>query len=187
MGQEKEENREEEFLKVLEENTGIVVKIAQAYTNTTHDREDLINDIVIELWQSFRTFKGQSNISTWMYRVVLNTSMNYRRKKKRDSIFTFWSDPKQFESHHWLTEQDDTPETELLYWCIDKLDAFNKAIILLYLDGKSHEEIALITGISKTNVGTRIGRIKKQLKEIIHHQKQLNHGMDRITGNVATV
>jgi RNA polymerase sigma-70 factor (ECF subfamily) len=107
-----------------------------------------------------------------MYRVALNTSMNYRRKKKRDSIFTFWSDSKQFENLHWLTEEEDTPETELLYYCIDQLEKFNKTIILLYLDGKSHEEIALITGISKTNVGTRIGRIKKQMKEIIHHQKQ---------------
>ena len=172
MEREIRKNREDEFLKILEANTGIVVKIAKAYTNTTYDREDLINDIVIELWQSFDTFKGQSDISTWMYRVALNTSMNYRRKKKRDSIFTFWSDPKQFESLHWLTEQDDTPETELLYCCIEQLDVFNKAIILLYLDGKSHEEIALITGISKTNVGTRIGRIKKQIKEIIHHKNQ---------------
>ena len=163
--------REEEFLKVLEINKGIVVKIAKAYANTTHDKEDLMNDIVVELWRSFDTFKGQSGISTWMYHVALNTAMNYQRKKKRDSIFTFWSDPKQFEGLHWLTEQDDTPETELLYQCIDQLDAFNKAIIMLYLDEKSHEEIALITGISKTNVGTRIGRIKKQIKEIIHHQK----------------
>jgi len=165
-------NRENEFLKILEANKGIVVKIAKAYTNTTYDLEDLTNDIIIELWRSFDTFKGQSGISTWMYRVALNTSMNYRRKKKRDSMFSFWSDPKQFESVQWLTEQDDTPEIEHLYRCIDQLDAINKAIILLYLDEKSHEEIALITGISKTNVGTRIGRIKKQLKEIIHHQKQ---------------
>ena len=169
MEREKEKSREDEFLKVFEENTGIVVKIAKAYANTTHDREDLINDIVVELWRSFDTFKGQSGISTWIYRVALNTSMNYRRKKKRDSIFTFWNDPKQFEGLQWLTEQDDTSETELLYRCIDKLDAINKAIILLYLDGKSHEEIALITGISKTNVGTRIGRIKNQIKQIIHH------------------
>ena len=159
-------------MKVLEANTGIVVKISKAYANSTHDREDLINDIVIELWRSFDTFKGQSDISTWMYRVALNTSMNYRRKKKRDSIFTFWGDSKQFEGLQWLTEQEDSPETELLYGCIDQLESFNKAIILLYLDGKSHEEIALITGISKTNVGTRIGRIKKQLKQIIHNQKK---------------
>ena len=167
MEKKKENSREDKFLKVFEANTGIVVKIAKAYTNTTHDREDLINDIVVELWRSFDTFKEQSGISTWIYRVALNTSMNYRRKKKRDSIFTFWGDSKQFEGLHWLNEQDDTSETELLYRCIDRLDAINKAIILLYLDEKSHEEISIITGISKTNVGTRIGRIKNQIKQII--------------------
>ena len=132
----------------------------------------MVNDIVLELWRSFDTFKGQSAVSTWFYRVALNTSMNYRRKKKKhDSLFTFWNDPKQFEDLCWLTEQEDTPETELLYRSIDQLDAFNKAIILLYLDGKTHEEIAHIMGISKTNAGTRIGRIKEQIKKNIQHQK----------------
>jgi RNA polymerase sigma-70 factor (ECF subfamily) len=169
MKQDKKE-REEEFLKVFEANVGIVIKIAKAYTNTTHDREDLMNDIVMELWRSFDTFRGQSAVSTWIYRVALNISMNYRRKKKRDSLFTFWGDSRQFEDLCWLTEQDDTSETELLYRSIEQLDAINKAIILLYLDGKTHEEIALITGISKTNVGTRIGRIKEQIKKIIQQQ-----------------
>jgi RNA polymerase sigma-70 factor (ECF subfamily) len=166
-----DKNREEEFLKVFEANVGIVIKIAKAYTNTTHDREDMINDIVLELWRSFDTFKGQSAASTWIYRVALNVSMNYqRKKKKRDSLFTFWSDSKQLEGLCLLTEQDDTPETELFYQSIDQLDAINKAIILLYLDGNTHEEIALIMGISKTNVGTRIGRIKEQIKKIIQQQ-----------------
>jgi RNA polymerase sigma-70 factor (ECF subfamily) len=164
-------NREEEFLKVFEANLGIVIKITKAYTNTTHDREDLMNDILVELWRSFDTFRGQSAVSTWIYRVALNTSMNYRRKKKKhNSLFTFWSDLKQFEDLCWLTEQDDTPETELLYRSIDQLDAFNKAIILLYLDEKTHEEIALILEISKSAVGTRIGRIKEQIKKIIQQQ-----------------
>ena len=164
-------NREDEFLKVFEANIGIVIKIAKAYAKTTYDSEDLINDIVLELWQSFDTFKKESAISTWIYRVALNTSMNYQRKNKRNSLFTFWSNSKQFEDLSWLTEQDDTSETELLYQSIEHLEAINKAIILLYLDGKTHEEISLITGISKTNVGTRIGRIKEQIKKIIQQQK----------------
>ena len=164
-------SREEEFLKILEKNVGIVIKIATAYTNTTHDREDLMNDIVVELWRSFDSFKALSAVSTWIYRVALNTAMNFRRKKtKHDSLFTFWGDSKQFEGLYWITEQDETPETEILYRCIDHLDAINKAIILLYLDGKTHEEIALITGISKTNAGTRIGRIKEQIKKNIQNQ-----------------
>lgn len=164
---EQEKTKEEEFLKFFEENMGIVIKIAKAYTHNFHDKEDLTNDIVLELWKSFDTFKGQSSISTWIYRVALNTSMNYKRKKKRDSLFSFGDDAGKFEGLHWLNEQEDTPETDFLYQCIDHLDAINKAIILLYLDGKSHEEISIITGISKSNVGTRIGRIKEQIKSLI--------------------
>ena len=166
--QEKEKQREDEFIKILEANVKIVIKIAKAYTNTTNDKEDLINDIVVELWQSFDNFKGLSSISTWIYRVALNTSMNYCRNRKHYSLLTFREDLRRFEGLNWLTEQEDTPEIELLYNCIDKLDAINKAIILLYLDKKSHEEIAVITGISKTNVGTRIGRIKDQIKKSIN-------------------
>lgn len=138
-----DKKKEESFLKVFEANIGIVIKIAKAYTNTTHDREDLINDIVVELWRSFDSFKRESAVSTWIYRVALNTSMNYYRKNKRNSLFTFWSNSKQFEDLCWLTEQEDTSETELLYRSIEQLDGINKAIILLYLDGKTHEEIAL--------------------------------------------
>ena len=87
MNQDKK-NKEEGFLKVFEANVGIVIKIAKAYTNTTPDREDLINDIVVELWRSFDAFRGQSAVSTWIYRVALNTSINYRRKKKRDMMHT---------------------------------------------------------------------------------------------------
>jgi len=156
----------EQFLKVFEENIGIVLKISRAYTKTFHDREDLINDIALELWKSFKNFSGDSKISTWIYRVALNTSMNYNRKKKKDSLFSFLNDFKQADNLPWLIEQDDSTESEILYQCIDELNEINKAIILLYLDDNSHDEIADITGISKTNVGTRIGRIKEQIKNL---------------------
>jgi len=156
----------EQFLSVLEENTGIIIKISRAFTNTSHDREDLINDIALELWKSFDKFKGDSKISTWIYRVALNTSMNYKRKKKKDSLFIFLSDFKKEEILPWLLEPDDSSESEVLYDCIDELNEINKAIVLLYLDGNSHDEISKIMGISKTNVGTRISRIKEQIKQL---------------------
>jgi RNA polymerase sigma-70 factor (ECF subfamily) len=125
----------------------------------------LINDIVFELWKSFERFKGNAKISTWIYRVALNTSMNYKRKKKHDSLI-FFSDLKHADNLNWLIEQDYSSESEILYQCIDELNEINKALILLYLDGNSHEEISEITGISKTNVGTRISRIKEQIKNL---------------------
>ena len=82
------DNRQkDQFLDILEKNIGIIIKIARAYTKTVHDKEDLINDITLELWKSFGRFKGDSKISTWIYRVALNTSMNYKRKKEKDKLF----------------------------------------------------------------------------------------------------
>jgi len=143
----------------------IIIKIARAYSKTLHDKEDLINDITLELWKSFGRFKGDSKISTWIYRIALNTSMNYKRKREKDRLF-FLDDLKQIENLNWLIEQPDSSQSEILYQCIDELNKLNKAIILLYLDGNSHDEISDITGISRTNVGTRIGRIKEQIKNL---------------------
>jgi RNA polymerase sigma-70 factor (ECF subfamily) len=160
------DNRQkDQFLDIFEKNIGIIIKIARAYSKTLHDKEDLINDITLELWKSFGRFKGDSKISTWIYRIALNTSMNYKRKREKDRLF-FLDDLKQIENLSWLIEQPDSSHSEILYQCIDELDKLNKAIILLYLDGNSHDEISDVTGISKTNVGTRISRIKEQIKSL---------------------
>ena len=161
------DNRQrDQFLDILEKNIGIIIKIARAYSKTVHDKEDLINDITFELWKSFGRFKGDSKISTWIYRIALNTSMNYKRKREKERLF-FLDDLKQIENLTWLIEQPDSSHSEILYQCIDELNQLNKAIILLYLDGNSHDEISDITGISKTNVGTRISRIKEQIKNLV--------------------
>lgn len=161
------DNRQkDQFLDILEKNIGIIIKIARAYSKTLPDKEDLINDITLELWKSYGRFKGDSKISTWIYRIALNTSMNYKRKREKERLF-FLDDLKQVENISWLIEQPDSTNSEILYQCIDELNQLNKAIILLYLDGNSHDEISDITGISKTNVGTRISRIKEQIKNLV--------------------
>lgn len=156
----------EEFLSIFAENTGIIVKISRAYTTNSYDREDLMNDIALELWKSFGKFKGESKISTWLYRVALNTAINYKRKRKNDSLFIFLNDFRREEMTPWLVEQENSDESEVLHQCIDELNEINKAIVLLYLDGNSHAEISEIMGISKTNVATRMGRIKEQIKHL---------------------
>ncbi len=158
-------DKKDQFLDVLEKNIGIILKIARVYTKVQQDREDLINDITLELWKSFKKFNGKSKISTWIYRVALNTAMNYKRKRKKDSLFSFTNDFKS-ETQVWLNAQEDSEQSDILYACIDELNEMNKAIILLYLDGNSHEDISEITGISKTNVGTRMSRITDQIKSL---------------------
>lgn len=162
----KEDKIKEQFLDILERNIGIIIRISRVYTKVEQDKEDLISDITLELWKSFKSFNGYSKISTWIYRVALNTSMNYKRKKRNDTLFSSINDFKT-ETSEWLNEQDNSEQSEILHRCIDELNEINKAIILLYLDGNSHDEISEITGISKTNVGTRIGRIKEQIRDLV--------------------
>ena len=160
-------DNKDQFLNILEKNIGIILKISRVYTKIEQDREDLINDIILELWKSFKNYKGDSKISTWIYRVALNVSMNYKRNRKNNSLFYSINDFQKEEIQSWLIEQDNSSELEILYNCIDELGEINKAIILLYLDGNSHDEISEIIGISKTNVGTRISRIKEQIRNLV--------------------
>lgn len=157
------------FVEIFEANIGIIYKISKAYTGTAADRDDLINDIALELWKAFPRFKGHAKISTWIYRIALNTSMNYKRRQKKE--ISLFSDLKQIDNISTLLDNEDNSNIDLLYSCIKDLDEINKAIIILYLDNNSHDEISEITGISKTNVGTRISRIKEQLRKSVNKKK----------------
>ena len=106
--------QKDQFLDILEKNIGIILKISRAYSKTISDKEDLINDITLELWKSFSRFRGDSKISTWIYRIALNTSMNFKRKKEKDRLF-FFEDLKQIECLNWLIEQPDSSHSEILY------------------------------------------------------------------------
>jgi RNA polymerase sigma factor, sigma-70 family len=162
-----ESEQKEQFIDVLERHIGIIIKISGAYAYIRQDREDLIHDIILELWKSFKRFDGSCKISTWIYRIALNISMNYKRGKRNAILFSSLNDFKEKDIASWLEEEDNSPQLEILYHCIDELSEINKAIVLLYLDGNSHDEISEIIGVSKTNVGTRIGRIKEQLKNLV--------------------
>lgn len=156
---------EVEFTTAIKENEGIIYKIARIYSNTLEDQKDLYQEIVYQLWKSFPKFQGNSKISTWMYRVALNTSITFLKKEKRiehkvpiDSVL------------YQKIEQVDTLMDEritILYAQIQKLNVIEKGIILLYLEGKNYNEIASITGFTSSNIGTRLNRIKNKLKEQI--------------------
>lgn len=156
----------EHFLDMLERHIGIVIKISGAYVYAREERRDLRQDIILELWRSFEKFDGSCKVSTWVYRISLNVSMNYKRKISKALIFTSLEWFKEKEVPLWIEDSDDFSQLDLLYNSIGELNEINKAVVLLYLDGNSHEEISEITGISKTNVGTRISRIKEELKKI---------------------
>jgi RNA polymerase sigma-70 factor (ECF subfamily) len=156
-----EENKK--FKGIIEENKGLFLKVARAYCSNEEDRQDLLQEIMIQVWQSLDKFSNQSKISTWLYRISLNVAISfYRKNSTRENKYIELSKrTEQFST-------DDTTETEqqlnLLEQFISELKEIDKALILLYLEDKSHIEIADILGISTTNVGTKIGRIKNKLK-----------------------
>jgi RNA polymerase sigma factor (sigma-70 family) len=152
------------FLSVIEANKGIIYKVANLYSEDTEDRKDLVQEIVLKLWKSFDSYNEQFKHSTWIYRIALNAAISfYRKEKLRKKITTPFSeslfDIANFEDNK-LIEQS----TLFLNQFISELKELDKALMLLYLEEKSHKEMAEIIGITETNVATKIGRIKTILK-----------------------
>lgn len=160
-------SKKEIFISALKSNEGAIYKIAAVYTNTTEDRNDLVQEIIYQLWRSFDSFNQQSALSTWIYRVALNVSITQLNKTKsrfttvpvETALFNLY-DSNSGEEERWL----------LLRQHIDLLNLFEKGIIILYLEDKSYEEISDIVGISVSNVGTRLSRIREKLKQQIKKQ-----------------
>ncbi|MFB9863914.1 RNA polymerase sigma factor [Rufibacter immobilis] len=153
------------FTKVIKENDGLIFKVATLYTNSHQDRKDLYQEIVYQLWKSFGSFNGQAKLSTWMYRVALNTAIySLKQAKRRIDTIPFDVEKDQFPEELDKTEEE---RIKMLHEHIQRLNLLERGIILLYLEGKSYEEIATIIGITTSNVGTRISRIKEKLKSNI--------------------
>lgn len=150
------------FVKMVKDHEGIIFKIASIYSQETETKQDLYQEIVLQLWKSYGSFRGEATPSTWMYRIGLNTAITFMRKAKRRGNNVSMDD--MFE----IPEQrDDESEEQILelYHSIRQLNALEKGIILLFLEDKSHEEIGIITGLTKTNIGTKISRIKDKLRK----------------------
>lgn len=155
-------DQQQQFIQFIRENEKIVFKVLTIYAKDMDDKKDLYQDILLQLWRAYPSFKGQAKASTWVYRIALNTVVSQFRKKKQ-----------QFQSAE-LNEailqipdfgNDEMEEPlRLLYQQINLLSDLDKALVLLYLEDKSYDEIAEITGVSTTNVGSRLSRIKQKIK-----------------------
>lgn len=157
--------KSDRFLSIIEINKGIIYKITNSYCKDTEDRKDLIQEIISQLWKSFDNYSDQYKYSTWIYRIALNVAISFYRKENRrktisnplsEGVFSFVDHPDNTESESNLG---------FLQQFISELKDLDKALLLLYLEEKSHREIAEIIGISETNVATKIGRIKAILKQ----------------------
>ena len=160
------------FLKLIQVNKGIIIKICNSYCKNKYDREDLAQEIIYHLWKSGKTFNPDYKFSTWMYRVGLNVAISFYRKEKRASPVLAISDYHiNIEEPQGIDEETDK-NIYLLQQCISELKELDKALVLLSFESKSYKEIAEIMGISESNVATRISRIKDRLKQqFANHQK----------------
>jgi RNA polymerase sigma-70 factor (ECF subfamily) len=149
------------FIRNINQNLGIAHKIARLYFELPEEREDAIQEMMYHLWQSYPGFDGRSKFSTWMYRVCLNTALTYRRRSGKNKLQNISPDHYQIPDNTFETKDE---EIALLLEAIAKLSELNKAIVLLYLDNLSYDEIASILGISRTNVSVRLVRIRKELE-----------------------
>jgi len=158
--------KQKKFKKFIEDHTAIISKICRVYTDGQEEFEDYFQEVTLQLWRSYDSFRGDAKLSTWVYRIALNVCLSQIRKKKRNIQTT------TLENIQVETSNDDHEKEEKiaqLYRSIKQLKEAERAIILLYLDDKSYKEIAEILGLTVTNVGAKVNRIKTKLKNMMTH------------------
>jgi RNA polymerase sigma-70 factor (ECF subfamily) len=161
------ESKKEEFLLTIDTHKKIIYKVVNSYCKNKEDRKDLEQEIIIQLWNSFDKYNAEYKYSTWMYRIALNVAISfYRKEKKRFVINEFYNEDSIYSVADENENKTDLDHNiELLQEFINKLNELDKALMLLYLEEKPYNEIAEILGISKTNVATKISRLKLKLKK----------------------
>jgi RNA polymerase sigma factor (sigma-70 family) len=164
------------FLSVIQTHKGILYKIANAYCKDMEDRKDLVQEIIAQLWKSFDNYNDQYKYSTWIYRIALNVAISfYRKENRRKEVDNPLSEGVLHMTDTGTPDENDE-NIRFLQQFITELKELDKALLLLYLEEKSHKEIAEIMGISVSNVATKINRIKAVLKQKFTHLQIKQHG-----------
>lgn len=156
------ENIELQFTKMVKEYRKTIYTVCYFFSKDTEEVNDLYQEILINLWKGFPNYRGESSLKTWIWRVSLNTCSNQERKKK-SRIRTV---PLSIDIDLYNDEDAGSRQIQMLYDRINRLDVFDRAIILLWLENMTYQDIADVVGISVSNVTTRLFRIKEQLKSM---------------------
>jgi len=162
-----EKSLEKQFLEDIMESREIIVRICLIYRKDQADRDDLYQEIIMNAWNAYPRFKGLSKFSTWLYKVALNTALSENRKNK---FFGRISDLDMISNRASIENHDE--DTEMLYFAIEQLDPLEKSIALLYLDDLPYREISKITGLTESNIGVRLNRLKSKMKTILINYKR---------------
>ena len=150
-----------QFTELIDENKGLIHKICLFYTNKEDDRQDLFQDIVLQAWKNYSSFRNQSKFSTWLYRIALNTAL-YARRKAQPVVA-----PLSEDIENATFQKPENEPIESLHVAIRTLNEIEKSLVLLYLDGYSYEEMEHITGISNGALRVKMSRIKQKLKTLV--------------------
>ena len=157
---------EKGFTKVVNEHKSIIYTVCYMFSKDNDEVSDLFQEVLINLWKGFANFEGRSSIDTWIWRVAFNTCISQDRKKKRTATVPLTMDINLFEDN-----DEDTRQIKMLYNRIHALGPFDRAIVMLWLEGMSYQEIGDIVGITVKNVSVRLYRIKEELKRMSNRNK----------------
>ncbi|WP_207508368.1 RNA polymerase sigma factor [Telluribacter humicola] len=162
-----DKDTEKEFERRISEHSTMIHKVCRMYAYTEADRQDLFQEIVIHMWRAYPNFRGQSKFSTWLYRVAINTAVTGLRKQK--NLIT------SYEAEHLPTHVADERGDEEEQWtqlneAIAQLNEIEKAIVMLYLEGRSYDEMEEILGISQGNLRVKMTRIKDKLRQLTNNK-----------------
>ena len=155
------DNKETEFSRIIREQKATIYTVCYMFSKDKEEVDDLFQEVLVRLWQGYDSFQGKSDLRTWIYKVSLNTCISIDHKKKRRKTQPLLEGVDLFDKN-----DADNRQTDLLHERIGRLQAFDRAIVLLWLEDMSYEEIAQIVGISVKNVSVRLYRIKEQLKQM---------------------
>lgn len=157
------------FIEMIKDNQGLITSLCRLYSHSEEELKDYRQDVILSLWQAFPNFRKESKISTWMYRVALNTLISNQRKINNRIVTEPYSNTIEYNRYHAAGSDD---ELLVLQQAIGMLNPIDKAVVILHLEGYVHKEIADLLTQSETNISTRLNRIKKQLGKNI---KSLQH------------
>lgn len=155
------ELNENQFARLIRENKGTIYTVCYMFSKDKEEVDDLFQEALIKLWQGLSSFKGDSDLKTWIYKVTLNSCISIDRKKKSRPVQPLMEGINLFDKN-----DADNRQTDMLHARIQRLQPFDRAIVLLWLENMSYHEIALIVGIDVKNVSVRLHRIKEQLKQM---------------------
>jgi RNA polymerase sigma-70 factor (ECF subfamily) len=156
---------QEEFVKLVQEHRGMLYKVCRLYCFSEHDRQDLFQEIIVQLWKSYPKFRAESKFSTWLYRIALNTAISdLRKQRRRITPIDPGHLPDQLQDMQYSREQEE--QLQQLYAAIGQLTEVEKALVMLFLEDKSYDEMEEILGINQNNLRVKMNRIKEKLRKI---------------------